>query len=140
MSAQPTIVEPHEPRLANTRLRGRWLLLARVFWLVVALLSVGICSVALLNIYANNQSVADALDFPELASRFIAVYYVGINTVFAVVSVAIAAVIFWHRSDDRMALLVSIALLVSLVTGVLSGFFPAWRAARMNPVDALRNE
>ena len=33
-----------------------------------------------------------------------------------------------------------IALLVSLFTGVLSGFLPAWRAARMNPVDALRNE
>jgi putative ABC transport system permease protein len=36
--------------------------------------------------------------------------------------------------------IVAIALLVSLLTGVLSGFFPAWRAARMNPVDALRNE
>ncbi|MBC8096803.1 MAG: ABC transporter permease [Akkermansiaceae bacterium] len=35
---------------------------------------------------------------------------------------------------------VSIALAVSLVTGVVSGFFPAWRAARMNPVDALRSE
>jgi putative ABC transport system permease protein len=35
---------------------------------------------------------------------------------------------------------VSLALLVSLVTGVVSGFVPAWRAARMNPVDALRNE
>jgi putative ABC transport system permease protein len=35
---------------------------------------------------------------------------------------------------------VAIALLVSLFTGVVSGFFPAWRAARMNPVDALRNE
>ena len=33
-----------------------------------------------------------------------------------------------------------IALFVSLVTGVISGFFPAWRAARMNPVDALRAE
>jgi putative ABC transport system permease protein len=37
-------------------------------------------------------------------------------------------------------LVVGIALMVSLLTGVLSGFFPAWRAARMNPVDALRNE
>ncbi len=36
--------------------------------------------------------------------------------------------------------IVSLSLLVSAVTGVLSGFFPAWRAARMNPVDALRNE
>jgi putative ABC transport system permease protein len=33
-----------------------------------------------------------------------------------------------------------LAILVSLVTGVISGFLPAWRAARMNPVDALRNE
>ena len=35
---------------------------------------------------------------------------------------------------------VGIALFVALITGVLAGFFPAWRAARMNPVDALRNE
>ncbi len=35
---------------------------------------------------------------------------------------------------------VGIALLMALVTGILAGFFPAWRAARMNPVDALRNE
>jgi putative ABC transport system permease protein len=32
------------------------------------------------------------------------------------------------------------ALVAAAVTGILSGFFPAWRAARMNPVDALRNE
>ncbi len=36
-------------------------------------------------------------------------------------------------------LIVSIAISVSLLTGVLSGFFPAWRAARMNPVEALRS-
>ena len=35
---------------------------------------------------------------------------------------------------------VGVALLVSLLTGVVSGFLPAWRAARMNPVDALRSE
>jgi putative ABC transport system permease protein len=33
-----------------------------------------------------------------------------------------------------------LAILVSVLTGVVSGFLPAWRAARMNPVDALRNE
>jgi len=33
-----------------------------------------------------------------------------------------------------------LAIMVSLLTGLASGFFPAWRAARMNPVDALRNE
>ncbi|HAV64506.1 MAG TPA: hypothetical protein DCY13_19325 [Verrucomicrobiales bacterium] len=35
---------------------------------------------------------------------------------------------------------VALAILVSLVTGLASGFFPAWRAARMDPVEALRSE
>ncbi len=37
-------------------------------------------------------------------------------------------------------IIVALALGVSLMTGLVSGFLPAWRAARMNPVDALRNE
>ena len=32
------------------------------------------------------------------------------------------------------------ALTVAAVTGIVSGFLPAWRAARLNPVDALRSE
>jgi putative ABC transport system permease protein len=36
--------------------------------------------------------------------------------------------------------IVGIALAVSILTGVIAGFLPAWSAARMNPVDALRNE
>jgi putative ABC transport system permease protein len=34
---------------------------------------------------------------------------------------------------------VGLALLVALATGVVSGLAPAWRAARLNPVDALRS-
>ena len=33
-----------------------------------------------------------------------------------------------------------LALTVAIATGIVSGFLPAWRAARMSPVDALRNE
>jgi putative ABC transport system permease protein len=61
---------------------------------------------------------------------------------------AIALMIAWPTTllmqkvmpAELSPLIVSMALLVSALTGVLSGFFPAWRAARMNPVDALRNE
>jgi len=35
---------------------------------------------------------------------------------------------------------VFVALLVSLITGVVSGFLPAFKAAKMDPVDALRYE
>jgi putative ABC transport system permease protein len=34
----------------------------------------------------------------------------------------------------------ALAIVMSIITGVTSGFLPAWRAARMNPVEALRNE
>jgi putative ABC transport system permease protein len=37
-------------------------------------------------------------------------------------------------------MIVALALGVAVLTGIVSGFLPAWRAARMNPVDALRAE
>jgi putative ABC transport system permease protein len=35
---------------------------------------------------------------------------------------------------------VLLALSVAVVTGLVSGFLPAWRASRLSPVDALRQE
>ena len=35
---------------------------------------------------------------------------------------------------------VGLAIVMSLLTGVVAGFVPAWRAARLDPVDALRAE
>jgi putative ABC transport system permease protein len=48
---------------------------------------------------------------------------------------------FFPGFPVQMSLLVTVlAILVSVLTGLVSGFLPAWRAARMDPVDALRNE
>ena len=38
----------------------------------------------------------------------------------------------WH--------VVLLALVVAIATGLISGFLPAWRAARMRPVEALRKD
>jgi putative ABC transport system permease protein len=46
-----------------------------------------------------------------------------------------------HFLPATMSLpIVGTALFVSVLTGVVAGYLPAWRAARMNPVDALRAE
>jgi hypothetical protein len=109
-------------------LRGRWLLLARVAWVVVALLYVGVFISGIPSEFARLQTpctdavscsliphltVQKVQELKELglSAEFFAAYFVAIEVAFTTVSAAIGALIFWRRPEDRMALLVSLVLL-----------------------------
>jgi hypothetical protein len=111
-----------------TTLRGRWLVLARGAWVAVALFTVGVfvsgipsefarlrtpCSGTVGCGWAPRLTAENARELGELGLSvdLFAAYFVALEIAFVAVSAAIGAAIFWRRSDDRMALLVSLMLI-----------------------------
>jgi hypothetical protein len=108
------------------RLRGRWLLLARMAWAAVAVLAAGLFVAGIPAEFALLQIPCPTLRCPTgqlppaglralkdlgLSTGSFAAYSVAMDVVFAAVCVAVAALIYLRKSDDRMALFVSVALL-----------------------------
>jgi hypothetical protein len=107
--------------------RGRWLLLARIVWVAVAVLTAAVflsglpsefarlrtpCSEATACAWVPRLTAANARQLGELGISvdLFAAYFVTLEVAFMVVSCAIGAAIFWRRSADRMAFLVSLML------------------------------
>ena len=143
MPASPPSADAPQP----DRLRGRWLLLARVAWIVLAALAVGLfvrgipAEFALLHIPCPtvrcptgqlSPSGVHALEGLGLSVDSFAAYSVAMDVLFAAVCTAVALLIFWRRSDDRMGLLVSLALLTFgtatfvFTMEALAARHPAW--------------
>ena len=111
---------------ADTTLRGHWLLLARVAWVAVVVLSVGLFIAGLPFSYDEAVAVCTEVDcglerlLPEdaealrdlgLSESFYARYFTGLVSVFALSFILVGGLIFWRRSNDWMAMLVSVALM-----------------------------
>jgi hypothetical protein len=136
-------------KLMNTRLQGTWLVVARVAWLVLVLVAIvmlvagtieksrepfaldcsqpDVCNPIELS-SADLALVADlGLDSPAFASLWTA-----LNLVWNLSYVVMAGLIFWHRSDDWIALLVSAVLALlgavsfSPANSILDGAHPGW--------------
>ena len=128
MKAQPaSATRPlaDSPRPA-TGLRGRALLLARVVWVVVAVSTLGLFIAGIPAEFALYDSVcpADGCTNRQLSQESVreleglgvslgqyAAFAVALDVVLASVYAAIAALVFWRRPDDRVAVFVSLALL-----------------------------
>jgi hypothetical protein len=113
-----------------TTLHGRWLFLARMAWVVVAITALAIVVFSVPSSFEHYSSVCTAASqvcseravdqlTPEgvralrdvgLSVRSYALLNVVVDKVFQLVWFVVGAIIFWRRSDDRMALLVSMFL------------------------------
>jgi hypothetical protein len=129
------------------RLRGHWLLLARAVWIVVATLAAGLftigipaeftllhvpCPAVTCSTGQLSPSGLHALEDLGLSLDSFAAYTVAMDVLFAAVCTVVALLIFWRRSDDRMGLLVSLALLsfgtatFTFTMEALAARHPAW--------------
>jgi hypothetical protein len=124
----------HPPRTSHARLQGSWLALARAAWILLVALSLAV-SIADIPLEARRlrtvcagsscsgqqltAGIAQQLQRLNLPDGLFATYFVVLEFGFLFVWIAVALVIFWRRSDDRMALVVSLFLV--LFSAVQSG-------------------
>ena len=111
---------------ATTRLSGRWLLLARVAWVVVTLLILGLNIGAIPQYHAVLQTVcaapvkcfSDQLTVTDvqglhalgISLAVYATFSIALNGLLNLINIILGALLFWHRSNEPVALLCAFML------------------------------
>src|SRR6266581_1193253 len=133
---------------SETRLPGRWLLIARVGWVALALLVLTLNAISIPRADALLQAVCQPgtvcitgwtpaevsqLQQSGFSPGFLAAYQIVWDVVTTLIYTALAALIFWRRSADRMALFCAYMLVLfggATYTGLLDvglrTVAPAW--------------
>lgn len=111
---------------SDLRLHGPWIAAARVAWIVAALVVLGLDMLGTPVLFAQMHAGCDGAQCINLqlttarlhgllrsglSVTFVAVYVTALYWIGSLVYATIAAVIFWRRSDDRMAIFGSFTLL-----------------------------
>src|SRR6266702_8648205 len=135
----------NEPK---TRLHGRWLFIARAGWVALTLLVLTLNAIAIPHAYALLQAVCQPgalcingwtpaevrqIQQSGLSPGLLAAYQIGWSVGTTLLYTALAALIFWRRSADRMALFCAYMLVLfggatytSLLDLGLRTVTPAW--------------
>ena len=127
---------------SETRLHGRWLLLARVAWVVVTLLILGLNIVAIPRYYAVLQTACAApvncfddqltvMDVQGLHALGISladytILTIALNGPLNLICIILGALLFWHRSNGPVALLCAFMLVTffGITTAMHEGLAP----------------
>jgi hypothetical protein len=119
---------------ADTRLYGRLLLLARIVWLGLVVLTLGVWLASLPDYFTELQTVCRlaACSFEQLSSdKVVSLQHLGVSVgdyatfivvltvLLALVFFGIGCLIFWRKSDDWMALLFAFGLVLGGMTSVI---------------------
>src|SRR6266446_6946887 len=135
------VTENAEPgNIPDTRLHGYWLVLARAAWILVVVLSLAVSiadipleftrlHTACVGSSCGQQltaGIVQELHQLNLSVDFFATYLVVLHFGILLIWVVIALVFFWRRSNDRMALLVALSLLLFFFLFPDGRFMPRW--------------
>lgn len=124
-----TNVSPGLSSIKSTRLRGHWLVSARIVWVTVVVFTLSIFLASLPAYFAQLQTIcvgdmcvysygqltpgsARALQNLGFSIGAYATSTFALATASALVSFGVAGVLFWRRSDDWMAMFVSLFLVI----------------------------
>src|SRR6202165_2813191 len=142
---EPAAVNDGPRAGANMQISGRWLLIARVLLLVISALAFVLYIVGTPVYFTQLHTLHSACNYECLTPAKVqllhtlgisittyAIYWTVVNVTFALVYFVVAALIFWRKSDDRMALFASfflVALGASFpdVPNALAATYPLWR-------------
>ncbi len=140
-----TAESPEARTGSGTHLQGAWLVFARIAWVTISLLAIGLFVASLppyfvnlhiLNLspsYNPNSQISPsdlrALQRLGLSLDFYAWLDIGVNVIILLVYVLVGVMLFWRKSDDRVALLASLSLVlfpVAFSSQIVGTLPPAW--------------
>jgi hypothetical protein len=144
-----------QPRADSTPLQGAILVFARGVWIVGAVVvlaiffaatpayfaSLHVVSTTTLNLSGDQQLTPAGLRQLHalgLSLDFYATYFVVINVIFVVAWFVVGGLIFWRKSDDRMAYFASLILVVFSVNFTVGNMVEALPASWWVPVQSVR--